>query len=183
MSNQGKGNKYSEGWLPIKNITNGMIVLDNNEKVTGLKIAPKNIFIMDEDSQENTIRALNNFYNSLDFEFWLVVSDRVVDISLYQSQLQLLYNNVSKPKLRKLISEDIEKGNQFMNSNVVDTEYYLLFRDKNPDVIGKKIRNIINGLATCGLNAMQTTNEDLRTLIENFLNGGVRTEFGTVVSI
>ena len=138
---------------------------------------------MDEDSQENTIRALNNFYNSLDFEFWLVVSDRVVDISLYQSQLQLLYNNVSKPKLRKLISEDIEKGNQFMNSNVVDTEYYLLFRDKNPDVIGKKIRNIINGLATCGLNAMQTTNEDLRTLIENFLNGGVRTEFGTVVSI
>lgn len=70
-----------------------------------------------------------------------------------------------------------------MNSNVVDTEYYLLFRDKNPDVIGKKIRNIINGLATCGLNAMQTTNEDLRTLIENFLNGGVRTEFGTVVSI
>ena len=160
-----------------------MIVLDNNEKVTGVKITPKNIFIMDEDSQENTIRALNNFYNSLDFEFWLVVSDRVVDISLYQSQLQLLYNNVSKPKLRKLISEDIEKGNQFMNSNVVDTEYYLLFRDKNPDVIGKKIRNIINGLATCGLNAMQTTNEDLRTLIENFLNGGVRTEFGTVVSI
>ena len=33
MSNQGKGNKYSEGWLPIKNITNGMIVLDNNSKL------------------------------------------------------------------------------------------------------------------------------------------------------
>lgn len=180
---QDSKNRPAEAWLPVRNITSGMIVLDNNEKVTGVKITPKNIFIMDEDSQENTIRALNNFYNSLDFEFWLVVSDRVVDISLYQSQLQLLYNNVSKPKLRKLISEDIEKGNQFMNSNVVDTEYYLLFRDKNPDVIGKKIRNIINGLATCGLNAMQTTNEDLRTLIENFLNGGVRTEFGTVVSI
>lgn len=182
MSNNQK-NRPAEAWMPVRNITNGMILLDNNEKVTGVKITPKNIFILDEDSQQNTIRALNNFYNTIDFEFWLIVSDRVVDISLYQSQLQLLYNNISKPKLRKLISEDINKGNQFMNNNVVDTEYYLLFREKNPELIQKKIRGIINGLATCGLNSMQTTNEDLRTLIENFINGGVRTEFGTVISV
>ena len=54
-----KGNKYAEGWIAVKNITNGMVVLDNNEKVTGVKIVPKNIFIMDEDSQINIIRALN----------------------------------------------------------------------------------------------------------------------------
>lgn len=178
MSNQ--GNKYSEGWLPVKNISNGMILLDNNEKVTGVKIMPRNIFIMDEESQQHIIRSLNNFYNTLDFEFWLIVSDRVVDISLYQSQLQLLYNNVQKPKLRKLIMQDINKGNYFMANNVVDTEYYLLFRDKNPDLIQKRVRGLINGFASCSLNAMQTTNEDLRTLIDNFLNGGVRTEFGTV---
>ncbi len=184
MSKQGKsGNKSTEGWLPVRNITNGMVVLDNNEKVTGVKITPKNIFILDEDSQQNTIRALNNFYNTLDFEFWLIVSDRVVDISLYLSQLQLLYNNVTKPKLRKLIMEDINKGNQFASNNVVDTEYYLLFREKNPDIIQKRIRAIINGLATCGLNSVQATNEDLRTLIENFLNGGTRTQFGTVMPI
>lgn len=183
MASTGKSNKYAEGWIAVKNITNGMVILDNNEKVTGVKITPKNIFIMDEDSQQNTIRALNNFYNTLDFEFWLIVSDRVVDISLYQSQLQLLYNNVTKPKLRKLIMQDINKGNEFMNSNVVDTEYYLLFRDKNPEIIQKRIRSVINGLANCGLNSSQTTNEDLRTMIENFLNGGVRTQFGTVMPI
>lgn len=178
MSNQ--GNKYSEGWLPVKNIANGTVILDNNEKVTGVKIIPKNIFILDEESQQHVIRSLNNFYNTLDFEFWLIVSDRVVDISLYQSQLQLLYNNVQKPKLRKLIMQDINKGNYFMANNVVDTEYYLLFRDKNPEMIQKRIRTLINGFASAGLNAMQTTNDDLRTLIENFLNGGVRTQFGTV---
>lgn len=183
MSSQGKGNKYTEGWIAVRNITNGMIVLDNNEKVTGVKITPKNIFIMDEDSQNNIIRALNNFYNTIDFEFWLVVSDRVVDISLYQSQLQLLYNNVTKPKLRKLISQDINKGNYFKSNNVVDTEYFLLFREKNPELIQKRVRALINGFATCSLNAMQTTNEDLRTLIDNFINGGVRTEFGTVMPV
>lgn len=178
-----KNNKPAEAWLPVRNITNGAVILDNNEKVTGVKITPKNIFIMDEDSQQNTIRALANFYNTLDFEFWLIVSDRVVDISLYLSQLQLLYNNTTKPKMRKLINEDINKANSFMNNNVVDTEYYILFREKNPELIQKKVRLIMNGLASCGLNSMQTTNEDLRTLIENFLNGGVRTQFGTVVAI
>ena len=178
-----QGNRYSEGWVPVKNITHGMIILDNNEKVAGVKITPRNIFILDEESQHSIIRALNNFYNSLDFEFWLIVSDRVVDISLYQSQLKLLYNNVTKPKLRKLIQQDINKGNQFMLNNVVDTEYYLLFRDKNPEIINKKIRGLINGLSTCGLNAMQTTNEDMRVLIDNFLNGGVRTHFGTVMPV
>lgn len=176
-------NKYSEGWLPVRNIANGAIILDNNEKVTGVKIVPRNIFILEEDAQKNVIRMLNNFYNTLDYEFWLIVSDRVVDISLYQSQLQLLYNNVTKPKLRKLIMQDINKGNSFMMNNVVDTEYFILFREKNPEIIQKKVRGLINGLASCGLNSMQTTNEDLRTLIENFLNGGVRTQFGTVIPV
>ena len=181
MSRQRKGNKYTEGWFPVKNIASNMIILDNNEKVAGVKITPRNIFILDEDSQQNIIRSLNNFYNTIDFEFWLIVSDRVVDISIYQSQLQLLYNNIQKPKLRKLINQDINKGNSFMANNVVDTEYYMLFREKNPELINKKLRTLINGFATCGLNASQATNEDLRTLIENFLNGGTRTQFGTVM--
>ena len=180
MSNQ-KNRKFTEGWLPVKTIANGMVILDNNEKVTGVKIRPRNIFILDEDSQQNVIRALNNFYNTLDFEFWLIVSDRVVDISVYQSQLQLLYNNVSKPKLRKLIMQDINKGNEFMYNNVVDTEYFLLFRERNPEIIQKRIRLLINGLSACSLNSSQTTNDDLRTLLDNFLNGGVKTTNGTVM--
>ena len=175
--------KYTVDDIPVKSIVNGTILLKNNQKVTGIKIAPRNIFILEENVQEMIISNLKNVYNIIDYEFWIIAADRPVDINVYLSQLQLLYNSTADVARKKLILQDINKANMFVNNNVVDTEYYLLFRDKNPDVIGKKIRNIINGLATCGLNAMQTTNEDLRTLIENFLNGGVRTEFGTVVSI
>ena len=42
MSSQ--GNKYTEGWIAVKSISNGMVILDNNEKVTGVKIIPKNIY-------------------------------------------------------------------------------------------------------------------------------------------
>jgi hypothetical protein len=99
------------------------------------------------------------------------------------SQLQLLYNKAASPAIRKLIDQDIEKGKSFINNNVVDTEYYLLFKDKKPDDIGKKIRLMINGLASCGLNASQTTNEDLRIILNNFLNGGKDTGFGVVMPV
>lgn len=174
---------YSENWLPIKAIQNNMIFTYGNLKVAGVKIAPRNIFILDLDSQNNIMTALKNFYNMLDFEFWLVVADRPVDISIYMSQLQLLYNETQSPAIRKIISQDMEKGNSFINNNIVDTEYYFLFKDNDPDVIAKKIRLMINGLAGCGLNASQANNDDLRIILDNFLNGGNTTKFGTVMPV
>ncbi len=173
--------QYTEDWLPVESIRNGMIICSNKQKVTGVKIAPRNIFILDAQAQDNILISLKNFYNMIDFEFWLVVADRPVDISVYMSQLQLLYNDTQSPAIRKIILQDIEKGNSFMSNNIVDTEYYILFRDANEDVLQKRIRLLINGLAGCGLNASQVSNDDLRIVLENFLNGGVSTEFGTVM--
>ena len=39
--------KFAEDWMPIQGIVNGEIVLDNGVKVTGVKIKPRNIFILD----------------------------------------------------------------------------------------------------------------------------------------
>ena len=173
--------KYTEDWLPVKAIANGSIVLDNNMKVTGVKITPRNIFILDQLTQENVIIALKNFYNTLDFEFWIISADRPVDISAYLAQLQLLYNNTNNTVMRKMIMQDLQKANMFMDNNVTDTEYYLLFKEKNPDIIQKRLRTIITGLANAGLTATQTSNDDLRTILDNFLNGGMETNFGTVI--
>ena len=174
---------FTEDWLPVRSIQNNMIITSNNDKVTGVKITPRNIFILDSLDQENILLGLRNFYNTIDYEFWLVVADRPVDISVYMSQLQLLYNKAKSPAIRKLIDQDIEKGKSFINNNVVDTEYYLLFKEKNPDAVQKKIRMMINGLASCGLNASPTTDEDLRVVLNNFLNSGKDTGFGVVMPV
>ena len=181
-TNKQAGSKYTEDWLPVRTIENGMIVLDNKERVTGVKIRPRNIFILDQGTQEGVIIALKNFYNTLDFEFWLMSADRPVDISSYLARLQLLYNQTSSPVIRKLISQDIMKANNFIDNNVTDTEYYILFREKNLEMIQKKLRTLVTGLANCGLDSAQTSNDDLRMLLDNFLNGGMRTDLGTVVS-
>ncbi len=182
MSSKKSRSKYvDESFVPVKSITNGMIILDNNEKVCGIKIMPRNIFIADYDTQNAIINNLKNVYNMIDYEFWIIAADRPVDINVFLSQLQLQYNSTSDQTKRKLILEDINKANMFMNNNIVDTEYYLLFKERNNDVIAKRIRNLINMFANAGLNTHQATNADLRIILDNFLNGGQTTTFGTVI--
>ena len=70
----------------------------------------------------------------------------------------------------------------FMNNNVTDTEYYILFKEKNDDIIQKRLRTLITGLANSGLEAAQTSNDDLRVILDNFLNSGMTTNFKAVTS-
>lgn len=172
----------TESFVPVKAIINNMIELDSGFKVAGVKVAPKNIFILDEGDQFNVIDGLKDFYNTLDFEFWLIIADRPVDISVYIAELQMMYNQAQNPVIRKLINQDLSKAEEF-NDNVSDIEFYILFKDKNVEMIQKKIRLIIHGLATiAGLSSNQANNEDLRSILDNFLNAGQKTEFGTVLA-
>lgn len=173
--------KYTEDWIPVKNINNGMIELDNKFKVTGVKIRPRNIFILDNNTRNNIIAMLKTFYDTIDFEFWLISADRPVDISNYLATLQIQYNQVGDPRIKRLISQDIEKANDFMRNNVTDTEFYILFKEKNMDTIQKRLRTLMVGLSNCGLDSTQTSNNDLRTMLESFLNGGMNTESKAVL--
>lgn len=184
MSKQAQNNsKYTENWIPLKAISNGIMYNNKNEMITGVKVQPRNIFILDQTSMDNALIGLMNFYNTLDFEFWLVVADRPVDIAVYQAELQVLYNQTQDQRIRKLIAQDMNKGDFFTNNDVVDTEYYLLFKEKNAEMLQKKLRNMINSLAGAGLIASQTSNDDLRLIIDNFLNGGRKFESGGVMPL
>lgn len=174
--------KYTADDIPVRDIVNGEIILNNKERVTGVKIEPRNIFIMEQEMQDMVINNLKDVYNMIDYEFWIVVADRPVDINLYLSQLQLLYNSTSDVKKRQLIISDINKANMFVTNNVVDTEYYLLFKHKDIEIIQKRIKNLISYFANAGLMSKQTSNDDLRIILDNFLNGGQTTTLGTVMS-
>ena len=60
MANTTSISRYSEDWIPVKNIMNGMIELDNGQFVTGVKIESKDIFIMDQQTQNNVIMDQEN---------------------------------------------------------------------------------------------------------------------------
>ena len=181
----------TEDWLPLIDIKNGMIeckgtALTGHQYVTGVRIEPKNIFIADSQVQNNTITGLRDFYNTIDYEFWLVCCDRPVDINLYRSELEIMYSQEDNPAIRKMINEDIQKCDQFVGPqiNAVDTEYYILFKDsvKDVDKITKKIHSLISNLAGAGLNSRQTSDEDLRVILDSFFNDTLKIEYGVVMT-
>jgi len=177
-----KDSSLTENWIQVKDINNGMIFLDDKSIVSGVKISPRNIFILTEGEQNRIINSLKEFYNLIEYEFWLVIADRPVDINLYVSQLELQMSNEQSPARRKLLADDIEKAEMFSMNNVVDTEYYILVKDTNSDALTKKVRGLINNMAGTGLIATQTSNEDLRSILDNFLNGGVTYKSGSVIT-
>ena len=180
---ENSGLNFTDEWLPIKSIVNGMIQTEDNYYVTGVKVVPKNIFILDEGAQNNVLYNMGNFYNTLDYEFWLLIADRPVDIDVYKAGLQMLYNQNTNNAIRKMIMQDIDKANLFTSQqyNVVDTEYYLLFKEKKLEIVQKRIHNLISGLAGAGLEATQTSNNDLRMILDNYLNDGQTTTFRAVM--
>ena len=106
----------------------------------------------------------------------MISADRPVDISNYLATLQIQYNNEQDPRIKKIISQDIEKANMFMRDNVTDTEFYILFQEKDPDRIQKKLRTLMLGLSNAGLDSVQVSNNDLRVILDGFLNGGMTTD-------
>lgn len=172
---------FTENWVRIRSIKNGIITLPNKDMITGVKIEPRNIFILDQIQQDNIINALRNCYNTFNFEFWLIAADRPVDISVYTSQLELMLNEPISPIRRKMIMQDLDKADMFINNQVVDTEYYILFKESRMEILQDKLRAMVNGLASCSLLATPTSDDDLRIILDGFLNGGVRSDFGTVV--
>ena len=178
-----EGMNFTDEWLPIKAIVNGMMQTDDGYFVSGVKVVPKNIFILDEGSQNNVLYSMGNFYNTIDYEFWLLIADRPVDIDVYKAGLQVLYNQTTNNAIRKLIMQDINKANLFTTQQygVVDTEYYLLFKEKKLEIVQKRIHNLISGLAGAGLQAIQTSNSDLRMILDNYLNDGQTTNFRAVM--
>ena len=181
----------TEDWLPLVDIKDGMMeakgtAMTGHQYISGIRIEPRNIFITDTQNQINVINNLRDFYNTIDYEFWLVCCDRPVDINLYKSELEVMYVQEEDPKIRKLIGEDLAKCDMFVGPqiNAVDTEYYILLKEsvKNKDVLIKKIQNLISNLARAGLNSRQVTNDDLRVILDAFFNDSLRTELGTVMT-
>ena len=63
-----KDSSLAENWIQVKDINNGMIFLDDKSMVSGVKISPRNIFILTEGEQSRIINSLKDFYNLIDYE-------------------------------------------------------------------------------------------------------------------
>ena len=107
----------------------------------------------------------------------LIVADRPVDINLYLSQFHLQFEaltQIARKLLLKILKSRIVW--QWV-VNAVDTEYYILFRDKSTEVLQKRVQTLISQLASTGLVSRQVSQDDL-SFYSKFLKWGVKNDLG-----
>ena len=83
-----KKSRFTEDMIPVQAINNGMILLNSQEKVTGVKIQPRNIFILDFD---DCVINSNQLGCSLLIEM-LNAQGETVNTVLGPQQANLTYN-------------------------------------------------------------------------------------------
>ena len=68
------------------------------------------------------------------------------------------------------------------NNDLTKNNLEILIKSGSLDVFNYNRKTLITNLASTGLNSRQTSDDDLKFLLQNFLNGGAKNEYGTVMS-
>ena len=89
-----KDSSLTENWIQVKDINNGMIFLDDKSIVSGVKISPRNIFILTEGEQNRIINSLKEFYNLIEYEFLIIKIKNTKHIFSHK----FIFNTISKNK-------------------------------------------------------------------------------------
>ena len=174
VNNNAQPETVASVWATVRQITSGVVVLNTGELVSGVKIIPRNIFIMQQDDTNAIIYGLSKFYDSIDFDYWLIIGDKPVDLNNYFNSVQNIYNTSSSEHIRAIARDDIVKANKYVSGDygVSDTEYFLLFKDKTIQSVQERISKIISGIRECDLDATQVSNDELRLVMDTFLSNG-----------
>jgi len=78
----------SQKFVPIREIRDGLVVLDDNSLRMVLMASSLNFALKSQDEQEATILQFQNFLNALDFSIELHVESRRLDIRPYITSLE-----------------------------------------------------------------------------------------------
>ena len=167
----------SQKFVPIKNIRNGIVELDDGSLRALIETDSVNLSLKDEGSQESIITQFQNLLNTLDFSIQIYCQSRRVNIDGY---LEKLSNRagIEKNNLIKLqILEYIEYIKTFTNDNnimkkrfIVVVPYVpaivggsgdpLILFNKNVSQLQERVDVVISGLGRCEIKGSLLSSEE-----------------------
>jgi type IV secretory pathway VirB4 component len=130
--------KATQEFIPIREIRDGVIILNDNSLHMILMASTLNFALKSEDEQEAIILQYQNFLNSLDFPVQFFIESRKLNIGPYISSLQDAEKEQVNELLKIQTREYIEFVKNFVKStNVVSKTFYIVV-SYSPSVIGGK---------------------------------------------
>lgn len=127
--------KATQDFVPIKEIRDGVVIMDDGSLRAVLMTSALNFALKSEDEQNAIILQYQNFLNSLDFPVQFFIESRKMDIEPYLAMLEDAEKEQPNELLKIQTREYIEFVKNFVKAtNIVSKSFYVIV-PYNPSAI------------------------------------------------
>lgn len=117
MNNSKQSSRASQNFVPISEVRDGIVVLDDGSLRAILMASSINFALKSEDEQRSVLIQFQNFLNSLDFSVQFSVQSRNLDIRPYLADLEKQHEK----KENELMKTQISQYSEFIRTFTEDT--------------------------------------------------------------
>lgn len=180
MNKQKKNNrssgKYYENstqkWLPIDNITNGIIILKDGRYIKVVEVLPVNFYLKSEVEQENIIYYFSSYLKIAPDNMQIRVITQRADIGEYLNKLEHYSENENNDECRSMILDEMEFVRGLSDNIAVKKRFFIVFEYTNKtfgsrsggfaDVVralSDEVYKAQRYLSQCGLEVLNVSND------------------------
>lgn len=125
----------SQDFVPVKEVRDGIIILNNGGLRGVLMASSLNFALKSEDEQTAFIMQFQNFFNSLDFSIQIYIQSRELDIRPYLRTLEVEYKRTMDDLMRIQIREYMEFIKSFVEGADIMTKQFFVVVPYSPATI------------------------------------------------
>jgi len=156
----------AQQFVPIKEIRDGVVVLNDNSLRAILLASSLNFALKSEDNQQAIIYQFQNFLNSLDFSVQISIQSRKLDIRPYLAILEERYGKQETELLKIQTREYIEFVRSFTeNTNIMSKSFFVVI-PYSPAILQNK-RDVLGKIGIKKKNTEDVQTENARNFSEN----------------
>lgn len=127
MLNFKNKNQAAQDFIPLKEVRDGIVILNDNSMRAILLTSSINFALKDASTQEAIIMQFQNFLNSLDFSVQIFIQSRRLDIRPYLALLEDRYKAQQSDLMKVQTREYIDFIKSFTEStNIMNKSFFIV---------------------------------------------------------
>jgi hypothetical protein len=157
--------KSTQGFVPIQEIRDGIIVLKNGGMRGVVLASSLNFALKSQNEQGSILMQFQNFVNSLDFSIQIFIQSKKLDIRPYVALLEERYKEQTAELMKIQVREYIEFIRTFVEStNIMSKSFFVVVPYDPPRLTASKnpLTNVMPGHSKKG------SVEDNKSIDEQF---------------
>lgn len=152
-------------FIPIKEVSNGLIVTKDNRKLAIIRITPINFSIKPEESKGAISIAFQKFLNSLDFPIQIIMNTEHLDLKDYFSEVE---KKIKDSKQFGHLFEGYKKHLESITKekDVMNRVFYLILTERTD--INIQLQICQTKLSNIGLKSVRVGDKEIKELLRRF---------------